>query len=113
LARPSTGGLALGCREGLFAAGCIRAILRRRPFPPLGFSYFAAGDTICGALLVVRAINGARRTAAATDNWLRQTISKATEGLARPVAATKSEALSARTTADKPAQVTAGKNPKS
>jgi hypothetical protein len=29
------------------------------------------------------------------------------------VAATKSEALSARTTADKPAQLTAGENPKS
>ncbi len=33
---------------------------------------FAAGDTITGASLVVRAIDSGRRAAAAIDNWLRQ-----------------------------------------
>jgi NADPH-dependent glutamate synthase beta subunit-like oxidoreductase len=34
---------------------------------------FAAGDTISGASLVVRAINSGREAAAAMDRWLRQT----------------------------------------
>ncbi len=34
---------------------------------------FAAGDTISGASLVVRAIDSGRRAAAAMDRWLRQT----------------------------------------
>jgi glutamate synthase (NADPH/NADH) small chain len=33
---------------------------------------FAAGDTISGASLVVRAINSGREAAAAMDRWLRQ-----------------------------------------
>jgi len=33
---------------------------------------FAAGDTISGASLVVRAINSGREAAAAIDRWLRQ-----------------------------------------
>ena len=32
---------------------------------------FAAGDTVSGASLVVRAIRSARDTAAAIDRWLR------------------------------------------
>ena len=34
---------------------------------------FAAGDTVIGSSLVVRAINSGREAAAAMDNWLRQT----------------------------------------
>ncbi len=33
---------------------------------------FAAGDTITGASLVVRAINSGRQAAAAIDKWLKQ-----------------------------------------
>jgi glutamate synthase (NADPH/NADH) small chain len=33
---------------------------------------FAAGDTISGASLVVRAINSGRQAAAAIDKWLSQ-----------------------------------------
>jgi glutamate synthase (NADPH/NADH) small chain len=33
---------------------------------------FAAGDTVSGASLVVRAINSGREAAAAMDRWLRQ-----------------------------------------
>jgi glutamate synthase (NADPH/NADH) small chain len=33
---------------------------------------FAAGDTISGTSLVVRAINSGREAAAAMDRWLRQ-----------------------------------------
>jgi len=50
------------------------------------------------------------------NNVMKVSYDGATEGtesLTRPVAATKSEALSARMTADKPAQVTADKNSKS
>jgi glutamate synthase (NADPH) small chain len=33
---------------------------------------FAAGDTVSGASLVVRAIHSGRQAAAAMDRWLRQ-----------------------------------------